>query len=135
PGPWRADLDRLADTGLTDRQIAVELSRRHAPLQFTRRMVIYYRHEDRRLDNADDAGNARQQAALCYQMHRRLGHLLPAIQLRPRETDILALLLDRGPLRLVEIRSALSLRSLYTGAESWLARLARMGLIEREGRG
>jgi hypothetical protein len=130
----RSDLVRLAAQGLSDSAIARELSRLYAPLVFTRFQVWYYRHEDDRIAQDGECvprerGSSLHRRRAIHQLRRGFGHLLP-LPLRCRESDILALLKERGPLTQQQIREAVGVRSLHTMGQRWLARLFRLGLIE-----
>lgn len=130
----RSDLTRLVSAGLSDAVIARELSRLYAPLVFTRFQVWYYRHEDDRIAQDGECvpsqrGSSINHRRAVHQMLKGFGHLLP-LPLRCRESDILALLKERGPLTQQQIREALGVRSLLTRQQRWLTRLFRLGLIE-----
>jgi hypothetical protein len=118
---WLADLRALHAQGLSDRAIARELSKRYPHLAFSRRKVHYWRVE---MIERSETGRLADyptlaQARLChyrrYQSERGLGYLLPDYQrptpnqgehgrwtdgviLTPRQSDILALVRDHGPL-------------------------------------
>jgi hypothetical protein len=120
PG-WLADLRSLHAQGLSDRAIARELLKRYPHLAFSRRKVHYWRVE---MIERSETGRLADyptlaQARLChyrrYQSDRGLGYLLPDYQrptpnqgehgrwtdgviLTPRQSDILALVRDHGPL-------------------------------------
>jgi hypothetical protein len=129
---WLADLRTLHAQGHSDRAIARELSRRYPQLTFTRRRVHYWRaSEDRVAQDGECVPQHRfdiHHRRAVHQMLKGFGHLLP-LPLRWRESDILALLRQRGPLTRPEIARALGVSSLHTREQHWLARLFRLGLI------
>jgi hypothetical protein len=133
---WKPDLERLHRAGLSDRVIARELSRLYAPDVFTHEMVRYYRHEDDRLAQEGECvprqSNTLNHRRAVHQMLKGFGHLLP-LTLRPRESDILALLKEHGPLTRHEIRRALGVNALRTGRQHWMRRLLQLGLVQHAG--
>jgi hypothetical protein len=151
-GTWLDDLRTFAARGWSDARVARELSALHAPRRFTRRVVLYYRHLDRLLvqeclpDEPRDprgydcreppvpASEERTWARRAYQVRRGWGCLLPEVELRPREADLLAALRGHEPLgaTLPELAAAVGVARRWprTGRETWLSRLCRRGLVE-----
>lgn len=129
---WRQDLARLAARGLSHSRIAAFLSREYRR-PVTRWHVRYYLHEDDRLAQDGecvprDPFDLHHRRAV-YQLQKGFGHLLPDVLLRHRETDILVLLRERGPLSRDAIAQALGVRSLIARHQRWLSRLQQRGLV------
>lgn len=135
PGSWRADLERLHKAGLSDAAIARALERLYPGQVFTRKRILYWRTEEERLAQEGECVPREpfdlHHRRAVHQMLKGFGHLLP-LPLRQRESDILALLRQRGPLTRPEIARALGVRSLRTRHQHWLGRLRRLALVETE---
>jgi hypothetical protein len=132
---WLHDLRALHAQGYSDRAIARELGRRYPSLHFSRWSVWYWRTAENRIAQDGecvprDRFDIHHRRAV-HQLQKGFGHLLP-LPLRRRESDILALLRQRGPLTRPEIARALGVRTLRTRHQHWLGRLRRLALVETE---
>jgi hypothetical protein len=153
---WLADLRALHAQGYSDRAIARELSKRYPQLAFSRRKVHYWRvemierSETGRLADWPTLAQARLCAYRRHQEYRRLGYLLPdyerptpnqgehgrwtdGIILTPRQSDILALVRDHGPLSRPDIARLLGRDPRcylwMKRSENPVEQLERMGLL------
>ncbi len=157
PGPWAVAIRRLHALNYSDRQIADTLcdlstaailtldslgnwsqqaienvSEPESGTRWSKRSVWYHRRQMGLDANRQQASLTayRNESRLIYQTEKRWGHLLPDLELRRTEVDILTTLRDYGPQTRAALCRAVGTVSLNTGGRSYLVRLQRADLIQ-----
>lgn len=146
-------LRNLHARGWTDPEIADGLSEKFLPLSWSTRQVFYWRHKlglackphPKKKRPETHLREGREAYLAMHQVDCGLAHLLPyydrnakrwreGYALSPRQADVLALLLERGPLTRPEVAALLGVRRPAAAGRDLLASLVRLGLARRAGR-